>query len=59
MRNYSDNNLKEAITTLEKLINSEHKDLILDVLSLYMRKKSIERSKIKKASEALKTIITT
>jgi len=57
MRNCIDNELKEAIYTLEKLINSEHKDLILDVLSLYIRNKSIEKHKIKKASEALKSII--
>ncbi|MEW5822184.1 MAG: hypothetical protein AB1782_18460 [Cyanobacteriota bacterium] len=56
MKNYIDDELNDAINTLEVLINSEHKDLMLDVLSSYVRNKSIDKVKMQKVSTAIKNM---
>lgn len=48
--------LNDAMTTLEVLINSEHKDLMLEVLSTYVRNKRVETSKLRRASQAMHTV---
>ena len=57
MKKYLEDELYDAMNTLEKLINSEHKDLMLDVLSSYVRNADIDESKMCKASAAMKSII--
>lgn len=49
--------LNDAMNTLEVLINSEHKDLILDVLSSYVRNKNVETTKMRRATQAMQTVI--
>lgn len=56
MKRYLEDELNDAMNTLEVLINSEHKDLFLDVLCSYVRNKSIEHSQITSASRAMRTI---
>lgn len=59
MKKYLDDELNDAMNKLEVLVNSEHRDLILDVLSSYVRKRSVDKSKFNKASVAMRSMFTT
>jgi hypothetical protein len=56
MKQYLEDELNDAMNTLEVLINSEHQDLILDVLSSYVRNKSVDKAKMNQASVLMHTI---
>lgn len=57
MKKYLEDELNDAINTLEVLINSEHRDLMLDVLSSYVRNKTIDKHKMFQASRAMRSMM--
>ena len=56
MNNYFDDQLNDAINTFEILINSEHKDLFLDILNNFIRHRKIDGGSLGQASNAMKTV---
>lgn len=58
MKKYVEDELNDAMNTLEILINSEHKDLFLEVVSSYVRNKSLDKAKMNQATYAMRSVIT-
>jgi hypothetical protein len=50
MKKYIEDELNDAMNTLEVLINSEHQDLIMGVLSSYIRNKKVDKAMMTEAS---------
>lgn len=59
MTKYLNDELNDAMNTMEVLINSEHQDLFLNVVNSFVRNKSVEKSTMSKASQAIKRVMAT
>lgn len=57
MKTYINDQLSDAISTFEVLLNSEHKELFLDVLNSYVRSQNIDDLKLQRASRVMKSVV--